>query len=753
MPVRRYLMGAGAVALLAACATNTMSTTPPPPTDTGASELPADTEAQPAKPSLAPPMAERRPLTIEQVGRTRTDPYAWLKDENWQQVMRDPSVLRADIRDYLEAENAYTEALLEEPASALQDELFREMRGRIKEDDTSLPSVDGPYAYFTRYRTGGEYPIFGRKPAADMYDEAVEGETLIDGDALGEDKAYFSFGNVAHSPNHKLLAYSYDDQGSEYYTLKFRNLETGEDLPDVIPATYGDFAWGKESDRIFWVERSDEGRPVAVHMYTLGGEGSVELYRETDPGFFVGVSESQSGDYIFVTSNDHTTSEWRFFAADAPSPRPLMIAARAPGVEYSVDHWGDDFVILTNVGGAVDFKLVTAPIANPSKANWTDLVAHEAGTLILGMEALKDWLVRLERKDGLPRIVVRARESGEEHTIAFEEAAYALGTSAGYEFDTDTIRISYESPATPDQEYDYNLATRERVLRKTREVPSGHDAKDYVVERIMAPARDGETVPVTILRKADTPVDGSAPLLLYGYGSYGVTIPASFSTTRLSLVDRGFIWAIVHPRGSMAKGYQWYLDGKLEKKVNTFNDYVDAGRFLVSEGYGAEGRVVGLGGSAGGLLMGAAVNQDPQLFGGMIAAVPFVDVVNTMSDQSLPLTPPEWPEWGNPIESAEAYDTIIAYDPYENTSDRPYPPMLITGGLSDPRVTYWEPSKWAAKLRYEASGAGPYFLRINMDAGHGGASGRFEGLKETALEYAFALATVGLAGDLNFQRD
>ncbi len=747
MSLKSLSLAAAAAVLLTAC------TTPPPATETGVSELPADTETTASGPAIAPPMAERRPVSIEQVGRTRTDPYAWLKDENWQQVMRDPSVLRADIRDYLEAENAYTKALLEEPASDLREELFTEMRGRIKEDDSSLPSVDGPWAYFTRYRTGGEYPIFGRKPAAEVYNEDVEGEILVDGDRLGEGKAYFSFGNVAHSPDHKILAYSYDDQGSEYYTLKFRDLQTGKDLPDVIPATYGDFAWGKDSDRVFWVERSDEGRPVAVHMYKLGGEGSKELYRETDPGFFVGVSESQSGDYIFITSNDHTTSEWRFFAADAPSPFPLMIAPRDPGVEYAADHWGDDFVIMTNADGAVDFKLVTAPISDPSRDNWSDLVPHAPGTLVLGMEALKDWLVRMERKDGLPRIVVRARDTGAEHTVAFDEAAYALGTSAGYQYDTDTIRISYESPATPDRVFDYNLATRERILRKTQEVPSGHDPDDYVVERLMAPARDGETVPVTILRRADTAVDGSAPLLLYGYGSYGVTIPASFSTSRLSLVDRGFIWAIVHPRGSKAKGYQWYLDGKLDKKVNTFNDYIDAGRFLISEGYGAEGRVVGLGGSAGGLLMGAAVNQDPELFGGMIAAVPFVDVINTMSDESLPLTPPEWPEWGNPITDAAAYDTIIAYDPYENTAERPYPPMLITGGLSDPRVTYWEPSKWAAKLRFEAPEAGPYFLRINMEAGHGGASGRFEGLKETALEYAFALATVGLAGELNFERD
>ena len=389
-------------------------------------------------------------------------------------------------------------------------------------------------------------------------------------------------------------------------------------------------------------------------------------------------------------------------------------------------------------------KIVTAPVDNPGKENWRDLVPHEPGTLILDMATLNGHLVRLERKDGLPRIVVRNR-AGEETEIAFDEAAYDLDFSTGYEYATDMIRIEYASPSTPDQEYDYNLTSGERVLRKTREVPSGHTPEDYVVERIMAPARDGALVPVTILRHKDTPIDGSAPMLLYGYGSYGITISARFRTTPLALVNRGFIYAIVHPRGSKAKGYQWYLDGKLKKKINTFQDYVDAGRYLISQNYSSEGRIVGQGGSAGGLLMGAAANMDPEMFAGIIAAVPFVDVINTMSDESLPLTPPEWPEWGNPITSAEDYDTMIAYSPYDNVGNKPYPAMLITGGLSDPRVTYWEPAKWTAKLRAEAPQAGPYFMRINMDAGHGGASGRFEGLKETAIEYAFALAVVGQA--------
>ncbi len=709
-----------------------------------ASQSPTDTVVTVTE-KLTPPVAKRELETITQVGRTRVDPYHWMKDDNWQTVMTDPSVLREDIREYLVAENAFTKATLEDPLEALKTELFEEMRGRIKEDDSSLPDIDGAYAYLSKFREGGEYPIFARRPATDIYNDDAVDEILLDGDVLGAGKAYFSFGALGHSPDHKLIAYAVDDQGSEIYTVKFRDLATGADLPYSVEGTAGDFTWSENSDAIYWVERDGNGRPVAVHHYKLGGERSTEIYRESDPGFFTGIAKSQSGKYIFISVGDQVTSETHYFEADAETPEVKLIAPREPGVEYRVEHWDDRFVITTNQGGAVDFKIVTAPIDTPGKDNWTELVAHEAGTLILGLDVLKDYLIRLERKDGLPRIVVRDRTNGEEHSITFDEAAYDLDVSTGYDYDTTQIRFEYASPATPDQEYDYDLATRERTLRKTKQVPSGHNPDDYVVERIMAPARDGVTVPITLLRHKDTAIDGSAPMLLYGYGSYGITISARFRTTPLALADRGMVYATVHPRGSMAKGYQWYLDGKLKKKVNTFNDYVDAGRYLISEGYSSEGKVVGMGGSAGGLLMGAVANQDPTMFAGIIAAVPFVDVINTMSDESLPLTPPEWPEWGNPITSAEDYDTMIAYSPYDQVGDKPYPAMLITGGLSDPRVTYWEPAKWAAKLRHEAPNGGPYYLRINMDAGHGGASGRFEGLKETALEYAFALQVVGKA--------
>jgi oligopeptidase B len=421
------------------------------------------------------------------------------------------------------------------------------------------------------------------------------------------------------------------------------------------------------------------------------------------------------------------------------------VAERESGVDYSVVDFDGRFWIRSNRNGAVDFALVSAPHDSPNEENWRIEIPHRPGVLILEVEPFADFLVRMERANGLPRIVVRERGTGSEHTIAFAEAAYGLGMSNGYLWDSPWLRFEYSSPSTPAQVFDYDMHTRERVLRKTQTVPSGHDPKDYIVERIDAPASDGALIPVTMVRHRTTPVDGSAPVLLYGYGSYGITIDAEFRTARLSLVNRGFIYAVADVRGSMAKGYQWYLDGKLEKKINTFTDFVAAGRHLVNIGYTQRGRIVGMGGSAGGMLMGVAVNLDPSLFGGVIAAVPFVDVLNTMSDESLPLTPPEWPEWGNPLNDELAYDRILAYSPYDQVADRPYPPLLITGGLTDPRVTYWEPAKWTARLRHEAPEAGPYFLKINMDSGHSGASGRFASLRETALEYAFALAAVGRA--------
>lgn len=693
-----------------------------------------------------PPHAEKRPVQITQHGRERTDDYAWLKADNWQEVMRDPSLLADDIRAHLDAENVFTKAWMRD-TEALQQTLFEEMRARIKEDDSSLPVRDGPFAYYGRHRQGGQYPILARK-AVDPSTGAPTGDeqVLFDGDAEAKGHEYFDLGGADHSPDHKLFAYCIDLKGSEYYEIRIRDLATGEDLPDRIPSSAGGFAWANDSKTLFWVERDDNNRPRRVRRHTLGDDAANDpiIYEEDDPGFFVSVSKSETDRFILIDVHDHTTSEVRVIDADAPQSEPRLITAREPGLEYDISDRGDLFYILTNADGAIDFKIMTAPIESPERKNWSEWIAHQSGVLILGHRTFERHHIRLERVDGLPRVVIRRFEDDDEHQIAFDEDAYSLGLGSVIEFDTDVMRFGYASPTTPDQAFDYNMNSRERTLLKTREVPSGHDPKRYVARRILAPTPDGQTVPVTIVHHADTPLDGSAPVLLYGYGSYGITIPASFSTGRLSLVDRGFVFAIAHVRGGMAKGYQWYLDGKGAKKQNTFSDFIAAGEALIAEGFTSRGKIIAMGGSAGGLLVGAAVNQAPDLFGGVVAAVPFVDVLNTMGDASLPLTPPEWPEWGNPIESAEAHDAIAAYSPYENVTAQDYPPMLITAGLSDPRVTYWEPTKWAAKLRDTATG-GLVLLKVNMGAGHQGASGRWDALKESTLEFAFALKVANRA--------
>jgi oligopeptidase B len=650
-------------------------------------------------------------------------------------------VLAADIRAHLEAENAYQAAMMGD-TEGLQKTLFAEMRGRIKEDDSSVPMPDGPYAYGTSFKTGGQQPRFFRTPR-----EGGAHDMLLDGDAEAEGKPYFRLGSADHSPDHARLLWGYDDKGSEFYDLKVRDLETGADLDDRVADTGGSGVWAAGNDGFFYTRLDENHRPSKVLFHRLGTDTASDrlIYEETDPGFFMNVGGTRTQDWAFVAIHDHETSEYHVLPAADPTAAPKCVRPRETGVQYDLEEGGDIFFVLTNIGGAKDFKVMTAPVSDPSQANWRELVAHEPGRLILSIMAFRDFLVRLERKDGLPRLVVHERASGVEHVVAFEEEAYSLGLVGSLEYDTDTIRFAYSSMTTPSQVFDYNMRTRERVLRKTQEVPSGHAPDDYVTRRLMAPSHDGALVPVSLLYRRDTPLDGSAPCLLYGYGSYGIAIPASFNTNCLSLVDRGFVYAIAHVRGGKDKGYAWYEDGKRDRKANTFEDFVAAARYLTAENYAAPGRIVAHSGSAGGMLMGAVANMAPELFGGIIAEVPFVDVLETMLDDTLPLTPPEWPEWGNPITSADDYRTIAAYSPYDNVEAKTYPPILALAGLTDPRVTYWEPAKWVARLRERKAGDNPVLLRINMDAGHAGASGRFSRLEEIAFAYAFALKVVGLA--------
>jgi oligopeptidase B len=686
-----------------------------------------------------PPAAPRRRTVCVRHGVELVDDYAWLRPGNWQEIMRNPAALEPEIRAYLEAENLYLEAALAD-TSELQAKLFAEMKARIKEDDSSVPLPDGPFEYYTSYVTGAQYPRLCRRPRG----RDVE-SVLLDGNREAEGKVYWQLGAAEHSPDHRLLAYAVDEMGSELFTVRIRDLETGRDLPDAIPDTRGALVWANDGTTLFYVRLDENQRPLYVFRHRVGtpAKEDVLVYEEHDIGFYVGIDKTLSGKFITIEAHDHETSEIHLLDADAPQKPPRCVVARQRGHEYHVEHHGDRLIITTNSEGAEDFRICTAPLDAPDPAHWREILPHKPGRLILNTIAFKDHLVRLERDDGLPRIVVRRFADGSEHAIAFPEEAYALRMASGYEFDTRTLRFTYSSMTTPEQVFDYDMETRARTLRKTQEVPSGHDPAEYVTRRLHAPAPDGESVPISLLYKKGTPLDGSAPVYLYAYGAYGLAIPASFSTARLSLVDRGFIFAIAHVRGGKDKGYRWYREGKLRKKRNTFTDFIAAAEFLVREGYTRRGRIVASGGSAGGMLMGAVANMAPDLFLGIIADVPFVDVLNTMLDETLPLTPPEWPEWGNPIASAEEFEIIRSYSPYDNVAPRAYPHILAFAGLTDPRVTFWEPAKWVAKLRANNTANSLILLKTNMEAGHAGPSGRFEQLKEIALDYAFALKIAG----------
>ena len=695
-------------------------------------------------PAPRPPAAGPRPLEIVTHGEARTDEFAWLRADNWRDVMRDPSVLEGEIRAYLEAENAYADAVLLEPTTDLRARLLGELRGRIKEDDSSVPAPDGAYAYATRYREGGEHPLIVRT-ARDGGAETI----LLDGDEMAVGKAYFRLAGTDHGPDHRLLAYVVDETGGEAFTIRIRDTETGADLADVIPDCSGGAVWAADGRTLFYVRLDEEHRPAKVYRHVVGTPAAddVLVYAEADPGFFVSVGRTQSGRFLLIDVHDHETAEVRLVDAAAPEGAPRLVAPRITGERDALDHGGGDaddtLFLLTNEGGAEDFKIVTAPVEGPGREAWRPLVAHVPGRLILAHTVLAHHLVRLEREDGLPRIVVHRLAGGDEHAIAFDEEAFSLGVLDGYEADTTTLRFSYSSMTTPARVYDYDLESRARVLRKEQEVPSGHDPALYVTRRLHALAPDGESVPIAVLHRRDLALDGSAPCLLYGYGSYGISVPLAFNTNALSLVDRGFVYAIAQVRGGKDKGFRWYAEGRREAKENTFSDFLVAAEHLVAEGFTARGRIVAQGGSAGGMLMGVVASRAPEFFAGVVAEVPFVDVLNTMLDPTLPLTPPEWPEWGNPIEDVAAYRRIKGYSPYEICGPQPYPPLLVLAGLTDPRVTYWEPAKWVARIRHRRTDDALLVLRTNMDAGHGGAAGRFARLDEIALVQAFVLRMTG----------
>ena len=688
-----------------------------------------------------PPVAGERPHSFTHHGITIEDPWHWLRDPNY------PAVEDADVLAYLAAENEYFEAAMS-PHQELVDTVFEEIKGRQQPDLSSVPWRRGDWYYQWSFQEGSQYRVWQRWPfdAPNAREAPADNsQTILDEPELAKDSEYFRLGSMSVSNNGSLLAYSTDTDGSERYKMVVKNLDTGEMLGEEIQGTSRSAVWAADDESFFYAVLDENWRPWQVRRHLIGGpvEQDSVVYEETDPGFFVGLSATKSREYIVIGSGDHVTSEVRLIPASDPDAGPVLVSPRRTGHEYSVDHQGDRFVIRTN-DTHKNTRLATAPGDDPTEKSWIPLVEASDSHYIRGFDAFQDFIAVEERIDGLDHVRLIDR-SGESVYVTFPESAYTARIDTNPEFQTDTLRLEYTSMVTPSTVFDYHVDADELEVRKVQQIPSGYDASAYVTDRALVTARDGAEVPVSIVRRKDTPVDGAAPVYLYGYGAYGLAIPPSFSTSRLSLLDRGFIFAIAHIRGGDDLGYHWYEAGKLDRRTNTFNDFVDVARGLVEMGYGTEGRIAIAGGSAGGQLMGAVVNQAPELWGAVAAHVPFVDVLNTILDDTLPLTPIEWPEWGNPIEDRTVFDYIRSYSPYDQLKRRKYPPMLVTAGLNDPRVTYWEPAKYVAKLRALKTDDNPLLLKTNMGAGHGGKSGRYDRLYEVAEEYAFILANMGLA--------
>ena len=687
--------------------------------------------------SLAAPIAAKKPNSFTHHGVTVTDDYAWLRDPGYPEVT-DPAVLA-----HLEAENAWFEHRMG-PHKPLVERLFQEMRGRIKEADKSVPQKDGDWLYWIEFEEGAEYKKWWRRPVAGGDDELI-----LDEVALAEGKEYFRLGAIAVSTDGRLLAWSVDDNGSERFTARIKVIATGEVLPDAIPGTLSSLIWVANDTGLVYSLANEQWRTDNARLHWLGKPlaDDVELYHEDDEGFRVGSSLSANEQWLIIGASDHETSEVRLIPAADPLAAPILVRARQKGVEYDVDERDGTLYIHAN-DTHENFRLATAPLERPGE--WTTLIEGSDAFYLTGFDLFRDFYVVEGRPTrghgaGLDRIEVRYYDDpGRVEPIQFPEASYTAGLGDNPEWAMDVLRLSYESMVSPATVYDYVVADRSLKLLKVQEIPSGYDASLYTTERLEIVARDGTAIPVSVLSRKDRKPGG--PLHLYGYGAYGIAIEPGFSTTRLSLVDRGFAYAIAHIRGGDDLGRAWYKAGKLERRANTFTDFVDVARGLVDRGYAQAGRITISGGSAGGELMGAVINSDSELFGAVVAHVPFVDVLATMLDESLPLTPGEWPEWGNPIEDAKAFALIRGYSPYDQVKPQAYPPLLVTAGLNDPRVTYWEPAKWVAKLRELKTDGNELLLKTNMGAGHGGKSGRFESLRETAEEFAFILWQLGVEG-------
>ena len=662
------------------------------------------------------------------------DNYAWIKQKNWQEVLKNPTKLNDEVANYLTEENAFVKERLKEKEQ-LETEIFQELKGRIKDKDSSVPLKDGAYYYFSEYEGGSEYPSFKRTNSTDVV------ETIFNAQKKSEGEKFFNLASVCHSHDHRFIAYNIDKNGSENYFLSVENLENKKILTKEIPQTTGEIIWDTDNKSIYYIGLDDNHRPNKIFKHLVGQDYQNDelIFEERDPAFFCSVSISQSKHYLLIRTGDHQTSEYYIKNLQQKNSSLQLFSPRIEKEEYEIDHSQGYFYILTNTDSCKNFKIMRCLETSYSRNSWSDFVAYKNDNLILDFIILKNWIIYLQRHEGLNQIIIHNVNTEQSHNIKFEEEAYDLSLFGQYEFDTDWIRFSFSSPITPKSIFDYNCSTKEKSLKKIQEIPSGFNSDLYSCKRFLCPGHDGAQIPLTIFHKKDLVLDGTNPLLLYGYGSYGIAIPDSFSTNRFSLLDRGFVYAIAHIRGGREKGQEWYDDGKLLKKKNTFLDFISCAEFLCEKKYTAPKKIIAQGGSAGGLLMGYIANEKPDLFLGIIAQVPFVDICNTMLDEDLPLTVTEIPEWGDLKNNKEAFNYIRSYSPYDNVKKQDYPHMLITGGVTDPRVTYWEMTKWAAKIRDYKTDNNLLLLKMNMDAGHSGASGRYDYLKEVALDYIFCL--------------
>jgi oligopeptidase B len=691
------------------------------------------------KQELKAPMATKIPQKLKKHDDVRLDKYYWMKLTDEQKNAKTPDEHTQSVVDYLNQENDYKEQMLDH-TKGLQENLYKEIVARIKQTDMSVPYKKNGYYYLTRYEEGKEYPIHSRKK--DNLDN--EEEVMLNVNQLAEGHSYYAIGGRSVSPNNKILAYGEDTLSRRIYKVKFKNLETGELLEDEILNTTGGVVWANDNKTVFYTRKDDALRAFKIFKHKLGTPSSQdqEIYHEKDETFGTFVYKTKSKKYIVIGSYATLSNEYKYVNADTPDEDFTMFQPRERKLEYSIAHYNDKWYVTTNKDGAQNFKLMSCPEGQTRKENWSDVIGHRDDVLLEGMDIFKDYLVLSERKNGITQLRVRPW-SGEEHYIEFPDDAYLAYTTTNPDFDTEILRLGYTSLTTPNSTYDYNMSSKAMNLLKQQEVVGGYEPNDYESERLMVKARDGAMVPVSLVYKKGFKKDGSSPILLYGYGSYGNSMDPYFSSVRLSLLDRGFGFAIAHIRGGQEMGRQWYEDGKFFNKTNTFKDFIDCGEYLVSNNYTAKENLYAMGGSAGGLLMGAIINMRPDLWNGVIAAVPFVDVVTTMLDESIPLTTGEYDEWGNPNDKAY-YDYMKSYSPYDNVVKQEYPAMLVTTGYHDSQVQYWEPAKWVAKLRELKTNNKPLLMHCDMATGHGGASGRFKRYKETAMEYAFLLDLEGI---------